>query len=149
MKNSTVITFLKTNLSLINTVLILGFIGYSLLKKRTLLEGFEGNVVDFEALDNLAKIAQKLNSGDDFEFPGSLTLKGELTIGNAILKESHVALLNKMAVGGGGIHLRTSAGHHSASGGDRLHYMHTHGGGNLAMLGHEHGAAKHSKYEFE
>lgn len=46
-------------------------------KKRSVVEGFDGNTIDFEALDNLAKIADKLNKGEAFEFPGDLTVKGE------------------------------------------------------------------------
>jgi hypothetical protein len=68
--------------------------------KRSVVEGFEGNTIDFEALDNLATIAGKLNKGEDFEFPGSLTVKGKLTVEDDINANKSLHF-NKSKEGGG------------------------------------------------
>ena len=59
--------FFHKNIQYINFVLITLLIGYHLMKKSKIIEGFDSNVIDFGSLSNLAQIAGKLNAGEERE----------------------------------------------------------------------------------
>jgi hypothetical protein len=79
------IKFITDNLGWVNLVLnavtILFVLVYVIRsRRRSVIEGFEGNTIDFEALDSLATIAKGLNAGGAFKFPGDFTVAGKLTV---------------------------------------------------------------------
>lgn len=89
--------WLKKNLCLVNFVLIASFLLYTILKKNKLIEGFDNNVIDFEALHNLAEVAKKLNEDDSFTWPANVNIpaNAKLTLGSTVLTESNGQLLIK------------------------------------------------------
>ena len=90
--------FRKSNLPYINmaiNIMLVGAVLYLCVtrnKKRSIVEGFDNNTIDFEALDNLAKIADTLNKGEAFEFPGDLTVKGELKTDGKLTSNADIQL---------------------------------------------------------
>ena len=110
----------KDNLCLINFVLIvIILINMLSSKRRNLVEGFDSNTIDYSALANLSKIAEKLNSGNALEFPGDLTVKGKLTVDNITAPSNTLKVTGSINSTGAvsakgrveGIDLRTKGGY--------------------------------------
>jgi len=71
--------YYKKHGNIINLFLILLLAGYTLLEKKSNIEKFSANTIDFSALKNLGDIATALNGTGTATFPGNLVVKGSIT----------------------------------------------------------------------